>query len=104
MNDRFTEQDSIRIAEASRDNITGEIDHEPYADCLTVCPLLTAGALANPNYERGGVACLGDSCAFYDIDQPNPDERGCSICGANNQAELTAEFVKMIYQYMCDHV
>lgn len=60
----MTEHDAIRIAREASDNITGK--YMPGDDdCLIVCPLLTAGALANPNYKHGGVECLRGRCEFY---------------------------------------
>jgi hypothetical protein len=93
MEGQFTEKDSIRPAEAARQNITGEIGREPGAECLTVCPILTAGALANPNYERGGVACLREACAFWDLDSPE-GQRDCLIYRAGFEAAVSTDYLK----------
>lgn len=96
MDGKFTEQDSIRIADAARDNITGEMHDSGTVDYLSVCPLLTAGFIANPNYTRGGVACLREACALWDMDSANENSRECLLYLAGFDTSVSAEYIKEI--------
>ena len=51
------------------------------------------GVLANPKYEHGGVACLREACAFYDIDEPDPGFRECCVMLSGSRAALIAEIL-----------
>lgn len=98
MENNFTEKDAIIEAEAMRERLIGVPDLG--GECVRACPILTAGRLANPNYVRGVVACLRESCAFYDIDSSDPNFRECQLFNAGNAAQLASERLDDVYKLL----
>lgn len=105
MENSFTEKDAIQEAHAIHVKLIGSELNSDEAP-IQICPILTAGRMANPHWQRGAVSCLKDECALYDIDSIDDIDSGrqCQIYRAGMVFDGLDDALGRIYELLRKHL